>query len=460
MSSVADSAFRLLGYRALAMLHKPVDTLYTVNKTPRGHTEFLRLEYNLHMVQATGFANTYMRIFLARYFHGLPRDVTVLTLVAFCVALGFGILGPVIPIFARSFGVSAFAVSGVISAFALMRLLCAAPGGWLLNQVGERTVLWVGLGIVALSSALAGFSTSYVQLLLLRGLGGAGSAMFSVSSMSLLLRTVDPAYRGRAASTYQSGFLLGGLAGPAAGGLVVGLSIRAPFFVYAATLTLASLTAFFALPRDPGSPGPEAVQPTGPSTSHMPLRQALTLRAYWTILVTTLSSCLTLFGLRSSLLPLFVMEALQKSATSTSVGFLLSSLSQACLLLPAGRMTDIRGRKSALLLGTCTLTLAMLFLLLHVSLSSYYAAMLAMGVSAAFLGSGPAAIVGDIVGRRRGGPVVATFQMTSDLGMVAGPLLVGWFKDVTGGFTVPFLMCLSVALGAVYMTWSMQETKR
>ena len=44
---------------------------------------------------------------------GLPPEVAVLTAVAFCVALGFGILAPAIPVFARTFGVSAFqAASG------------------------------------------------------------------------------------------------------------------------------------------------------------------------------------------------------------------------------------------------------------------------------------------------------------------------------------------------------------
>jgi len=90
-----------------------------------------------------------------KYFKDLPREVAVLTTVAFCVALGFGIVAPVIPVFAKSFGVSALEASAVVSVFALMRLISATPAGWLVNRVGERTVLWVGLSIVAISSAVA-----------------------------------------------------------------------------------------------------------------------------------------------------------------------------------------------------------------------------------------------------------------------------------------------------------------
>ena len=60
---------------------------------------------------------------------GLPREVAVLTAVAFCVALGFGILAPSLPIFARTFDVSALQASAVISVFALMRFV-SAPGDY------------------------------------------------------------------------------------------------------------------------------------------------------------------------------------------------------------------------------------------------------------------------------------------------------------------------------------------
>ena len=86
-------------------------------------------------------------------FKGMPREVVVLSAVAFCVALGFGIVAPAIPIFAQEFQVSAFWARSVISAFALMRLVGALPAGWLVDRVGERTTLIVGLTIVAVSSA-------------------------------------------------------------------------------------------------------------------------------------------------------------------------------------------------------------------------------------------------------------------------------------------------------------------
>ncbi|WP_244302835.1 hypothetical protein [Leucobacter coleopterorum] len=55
----------------------------------------------------------------------LPFEVWALVAGGFAVALGYGIVAPAIPQFALEFGVSSFAASAIVSAFALMRLLSA-----------------------------------------------------------------------------------------------------------------------------------------------------------------------------------------------------------------------------------------------------------------------------------------------------------------------------------------------
>src|SRR6202142_2456232 len=105
-------------------------------------------------------------------FRGLPREVAILSAVSFTVALGYGIVAPAIPAFARQFGVSAAAAASVISAFALMRVVGALPAGRLVDRFGEHKVMATGIAIVAVSSLLAGFSRSFAELLVLRGVGG------------------------------------------------------------------------------------------------------------------------------------------------------------------------------------------------------------------------------------------------------------------------------------------------
>jgi MFS family permease len=399
---------------------------------------------------------------------GLPREVAVLSAVAFCVALGFGILLPALPVFARTFDVSALQASAVISVFALARFVTAPVAGTLVDRLGERMILGTGLFIVAGSSLAAGFSQSYLQLIVLRGVGGLGSSMFTVSALALLLRVVDNTQRGRASSAYQGGFLLGGVAGPAVGGLVVAWSIRAPFFVYAVTLIVAGIVALVFLSNSRLHAREELVS-SGESSKLETLRLALKDGAYRAALVVNLITGFLILGLRSSVVPLFVTEGMQKGASLTGIGFLVAAGFQAVLLLPAGRLSDTAGRRKAMLYGTIGTTIGMIVLTAAdvavngwgttavAGTALFLIAMAIQGVASAFLGSAPTAVVGDIMGGKRGGIVVATFQMMNDLGIIFGPLVAGLLVDLFD-FDWAFAAAAGLSVIAIIFVWLMPET--
>ena len=84
----------------------------------------------------------------------IPREIWVLIASAFVIALGFGLILPVLPQFAQSFGVGATASSIVVSAFAFFRLVFAPVGGRLIARMGERPAVRKVLAEVeALSAA-------------------------------------------------------------------------------------------------------------------------------------------------------------------------------------------------------------------------------------------------------------------------------------------------------------------
>lgn len=85
--------------------------------------------------------------------------------------------------------------------------------------------------------------------------------------------------------------------------------------------------------------------------------------------------------------------------------------------------------------------------------------MVVMSVGSAFLGSAPTAVVGDIMGGRQGGSVVATFQMVSDIGAVIGPLLGGLLLDLYG-FEWAFAFGAAVSALALIFVVLMPETLR
>jgi MFS family permease len=389
----------------------------------------------------------------------LPREVGVLAVIAFVVALGFGIVAPAIPLFARSYGVGTTAVGAAVSAFALFRFVFAFAGGSLVERLGERLVLATGLVIVAVGTGLAGLAGSFPVFLALRAAGGIGSAMFTVAALSLLLRTAPPAERGRAAATYQGGFILGGIAGPAAGGFLAEVSPRLPFFLYAGFLLVAGVVAMVLLrgtagptpvaPAAPVAPGADQAGGTEP-TAAVPtvggagggVREALRSRAYLAALAANLGVGWMLFGVRNSLVPLYVTEDLGKTAAWAGAGLLAGSVAQAFGLLRAGRLSDSWGRRPSLVLGAALSTAATAALALPANTAVFLLAMATVGLGASLLSSVPAAIVGD-VSPRRGGRVVAVFSMVADLGSISGPLVAGWLTDAFS-FQVAFAVSAGV----------------
>ncbi|WP_233495648.1 MFS transporter [Geodermatophilus sp. TF02-6] len=360
-------------------------------------------------------------------------------MVAFVVALGFGVVAPAIPLFARSFGVGTTAVGLAVSAFAFFRFVSAFGGGSLVERLGERTVLATGLGTVAVTTGLAGLAGSFPLFLGLRAAGGVGSAMFTVAALSLLLRVAPPEHRARAAATYQGGFILGGIAGPAVGGLLAELSPRLPFLLYAESLLVAGAVALLFLRPAPGTVGPAA---PAPAADPVPLRTALRSRRYVTALVVNLGVGWVLFGVRNSLVPLYVTEDLGRGVAWAGAGLLAGSLAQALALLRAGRLADAWGRRPALVLGTALATASTALLALPPALGVFLLSMALTGLAASLLSSVPAALVGD-VSPARGGRLVAVFQMASDLGAIAGPLAAGWLTDV-GSYQVAFGLSAAV----------------
>ncbi|WP_197510882.1 hypothetical protein [Tessaracoccus coleopterorum] len=55
----------------------------------------------------------------------IPGEIWVLVAAAFLIALGYGLVAPILPQFARSFDVGVVLASAIVTVFALVRLLFA-----------------------------------------------------------------------------------------------------------------------------------------------------------------------------------------------------------------------------------------------------------------------------------------------------------------------------------------------
>lgn len=383
----------------------------------------------------------------------LPVEVWVLVAASFIIAIGFGIVAPVLPVYAASFGVGHTAVAALISTFAFVRLAFAPMSGKLVNKFGEPRVYIVGILIVAVGTAASGFSTSYAEMLSWRALAGIGSTMFTVAALGLLIRITPAPMRGRASGMWAAGFLVGNVCGPIVGAGLVPLGIWVPFVSYGVLLCLAALWVWFFLRRSTLA----ALDKTNTEIP-MSVREAVRHPAYRAALASGFANGWAVFGVRISLVPVFVIEALKHSAAVAGLSMSVFAAGNAAMLFLSGRIADTRGRKPVAIAGLVVSGAATVWMGFTGDVWTFMIASAIAGMGAGLLNPPQNAVVADVIGARgKGGPVLAGFQMVTDLGAIIGPMCAGVLADAFG-FEASFAITGAALLLSVAFWFVAPET--
>ena len=148
--------------------------------------------------------------------------------------LGFGIIVPVTPIYARTFGVSEAAIGLVVAVYGLGRFLFSVPVGQAADRFGRRGTIFAGTLLTCAGSLLCSLADDFARLLLYRFIAGIGSTAVITGTQIVVADVATRENRGRMMGTYQGFFAFAVGVGPSIGGLVAVLAgPRAPFFVFA-----------------------------------------------------------------------------------------------------------------------------------------------------------------------------------------------------------------------------------
>jgi MFS family permease len=155
--------------------------------------------------------------------------------IVFLVQLGFGIIIPILPLFARSFHVGYGEASLLISSFAFARLVFDLVAGPMVERFGERAVATTGAVVIAVTSLLTALAPTFALAVVFRGGSGAGSSIMFAAMYSYLLKVVPPERFARMLSLFYVMLNIGVIAGGPIGGLIGGkLGLASPLYFYAA----------------------------------------------------------------------------------------------------------------------------------------------------------------------------------------------------------------------------------
>ncbi len=365
--------------------------------------------------------------------------------------LGFGSLVPVLPLYAKSFGVSVSAIGLTIAVYGLARFVLAIPCGRLADGIGRRPTLALGGLISALGNFWCALASHYAEFLVARFVSGAGAAMVLTMGAVILADISPPERRGRMMATYQGVFMAAFGIGPLPGGLLAEhVGLAAPFYIYGVASVIGCILAWNAIPetRDFASEHRGEAR-----ASRLPfLEQVRALTAHAGFLLVSMISLVGAVGRTGALfaiVPLLATVKLGLSAGQVGAGFAMSSLLGLMASYPAGALADRFGRKVVIVPATLLNGASMGVFALTPSLTGFMIACALWGVASAVSGAAPAAYAADTAPAGMNAIAMSSFRMLADLGYVIGPIVLGLLADLRGpefALWASALLTISVAL--------------
>lgn len=390
----------------------------------------------------------------------LWHNKTLLTLCAaeLLLAIGFGFVSPILPKFVTALGAAPTQIGTMvglaITVYGIARVAMDLPAGKLAQRWGRRPLLILGPALMAIATLGCGLATEYWHLLAFRSLQGLGSAVFNVTAIIVICEISTLSNRGQYVSPNWGAWLIGASLGPTLGGFVGQyLGYRVPFFCYAGLALLATVWLYFRIPETKKTQladMPQALSDSSPQPNAA--KKAVFSYKNLSFMLICIVGFLTLFTLsgRITLIPLLGYERLSLREGQVGLIFTLVAVMQCAFVFPAGRLSDKLGRKIIIVPGGIISALA---LILFTQSYSYHLALLSaavLGVGRGFGGPVISAYVADIASAQDYEHTIALYRTMSDLGFVAGPILLGWLKDIRG-LDFPFFLSAGLLLGAMIL---------
>lgn len=381
------------------------------------------------------------------------RTTRVLTVAVFLTMTGFALVAPILPLYAREFGVSRTGAGFLVSSFAIARLIFDPIGGVATDRLGPRRIMTVGGIVVAASSVLAALAPTYGILVVARILEGFGSAAFATAAMHTIVTRTSKERMGREMAFFQTGLLGGVAVGPFIGGRAAELGdFATPFWIYAVMGVVVAVLAWSFV---------EDAEPSGKSARELWRSAGQTARtpAFAGLLFVAFAMFVMRAGARVTLLPLFGAEELGLSESQIGDVLAISALVTVLVVNPGGWLVDRVGRRP-ILVGGLVLTAASV--VLYGQMTSYGGLLvvsIVFGVVAGVLGIVPPTLAGDLAPPGGEGAAVGMYRMAGDLGLIVGPVMLGAVAD-TGDFALGFNISAGLLLAAAVVGLGMRDTVR
>jgi MFS family permease len=387
----------------------------------------------------------------------------------FIVLAGLGVAFPILPLFARSFGVGYDGVGLFIGSFAFMRLFGDLIGGSVVDRKGERWTAVVGMSVLAVCAVATGLAPNFPSALVAWAIGGIGSAVSFAALFSYVVKVAPKDRVARVLSFFYGAFSVGVVAGGAVGGVVAAtFGLTAPLFLYAGILAFAVIfyiprymPAIANRPAETGSDAAigEAMAAEAPLPSKGPVMAMLKLPGMLTALIMNLTYLWMVGAVFNTLLALFASDELGVSTAGIGGLISLAVAAEFLVLFPAGAWADRYGRKAVMVPGLIGLTISLALMGFSTSVWMFALILVLLSFTGGFAGVPPAAMLSDVVPDEQSGRGIGAFRFFGDLGFFLGPLVAGAVSK-NFGFEAAFIVAAIPSAIALVVLLKTPETLR
>ena len=363
--------------------------------------------------------------------------LVVIFITVFIDLLGFGIIIPLLPFYAESFGASAFAIGLLNTSFSLMQFLFSPVWGRWSDRIGRKPIILVGLLGSCLSYVTMALAGSLTLLFMARILGGIAGANIP-TAQAYIADITTPENRAKGMGMVGAAFGLGFIFGPALGGVLSRYSPETPMWCAAALCFGNFIAAWFLLPESRRATASTRTRGRMEAFRHATTQPTL-------LLVLALYFIVTMaFSAFEATFALFT-EA-KFGYTAASIGFLFAFIGLILSLIQGvlvGRVVKRVGERRLIPAAIFLISLSIGLIPFVWNVPTLLVALAILAIGMGFNNPSLSSMVSKLSHEDDQGGVLGLASSIASLGRVVGPAGGGYLYDAYGMIT-PYLTAASL----------------
>ena len=365
--------------------------------------------------------------------------------------LGFGLLIPLLPIYANTLGASNTEIGLISAGFSISNVIFLPVMGRLSDRFGRKLFLCTGLSLMTIISFLFLWAADAMDLILLRLLHGFSTSMHFPVAQAYLGDMTPEGQEGKWMGYFNSVLFAGLGAGPLFGGSLHDLLGMDAVFIVTGLLVMMSLIATLLFLREPE----KKESSHHAKLSFSVIRNSSVLKGLLVLQI----SVGVVFSVTMTFIPILANQKLALSATL--IGVLLAIRTPVSMIQSyTGRFADTHNRYAQIIGGN----LIILFFMILLPFSTGFWMLLVFNalIMLGMVISQPAATAfvveeGRIYGM---GAAMALFMTAMQIGSSVGPIAIGGIIDIFGLDAGFFAGSFMVMLGILFFSWEMRHAAR